>query len=80
MNTKWSIDLVYTKYIEDALKRSTKKVEARYEENKFGKQLKIRVWVTTRDILTDDFYGKIYAHLFDEVVKNGMFLKLFFES
>ena len=80
MDTRWSIDLVYTKNIEDALKRSTKKIEARYEENKFGKQLKIRVWVTTRDILTDDFYGKIYAHLFDEVVKSGVFLKLFFET
>ena len=79
MDTKWSIDLVYTKNIEDVLKRSARKIDARYEENKFGKQLKVRVWVTTRDILTDDFYGKIYSHLFDEIVTNGMFLKLPFK-
>ena len=79
MDTKWSIELIYTKNTEEVLKRSIRKVDARYEENKFGKQLKIRVWVTTRDILTDDFYGKIYAHLFGEIVTNGMFLKLIFE-
>ena len=74
MNTKWSIDLVYADNIDDLIRISPKQTVMKYNDTMIGEpKLTIRVWFMTKDIYTDDFYSKIYAHLMDQTVANGAF-------
>ena len=74
MNTKWSIDLVYADNIDDLIRISPKQTVMKYNDTMIGEpKLMIRVWFMTKDMYTDNFYSKIYAHLMDQTVANGAF-------
>ena len=67
-----SVDIVYIKNIDKILKLLPKNANFRQEQNKDGKDvLKITVWLTVKDIYSNNFYEVMYGHLIEKNTKNG---------